>query len=347
MFKNKEENNGMMQNSKELVRRAINFEKPERLPFTGSMGETDFSGDTVAIFPEFGLKWWLGGGGTDEWGSLWEIEPGSKDMGQVKNIVLENLEDYMSVVVPDAFDPKRYSGWDKILEQAELEGKYVVCCNGPVLFERAHFLHGFENTLMDIMAEPELMRAFLRRLGKYHLDTVAYINANFAGRIHGYRGTDDWGTQHSALISPEAFKDVFQPVYKEVFQAIHDAGMDAWMHSCGQIYDIIPLLIEAGLDVINLMQPNVFPIEKLAGLKGRICFEICADAQNTLLTGTPDELRKEINLIIENCCTQNGGLIEVKLDRMYFEGDGVRQEYGRISHEEYRQRDPFIRKLVK
>jgi hypothetical protein len=46
-----------MMNSKELVRRAINFEKPERLPFTGSMGETDFTGDTVAIFPEFGLKW--------------------------------------------------------------------------------------------------------------------------------------------------------------------------------------------------------------------------------------------------------------------------------------------------
>ncbi len=327
--------------SKELVKRAIQFKKPDRLPFTGSMGETDFTGDTVAIFPEFGLKWWLGGGGTDEWGSMWEIEPGSKDMGQVKNIVQENLEDYMSVAVPDAFDPKRYSGWDKILEKAELEGKYVVCCNGPLLFERAHFLHGFENTLMDIMAEPELMRAFLRRLGKYHLDTVAYINANFAGRIHGYRGTDDWGTQHSALISPEAFKDVFQPVYKEVFQAIHDAGMDAWMHSCGQIYDIIPLLIEAGLDVIKLMQPNVFPIEKLAGLKGRICFEICADAQNTLLSGDRKLLEAEIRRIISACCSERGGLIEVKLDTMYYEGDGVSRDVGEFCHAKYREIDPF------
>ena len=56
-------NKKMTMNSKELVRRAIHFEKPERLPFTGSMGETDFTGDTVAIFPELGQKWWLGGGG--------------------------------------------------------------------------------------------------------------------------------------------------------------------------------------------------------------------------------------------------------------------------------------------
>jgi len=65
------------------------------------------------------------------------------------------------------------------------------------------------------------------------------------------------------------------------------------------------------------------------------------------LTGTPDALRKEIGLLIENCCAENGGLIEVKLDRMYFKGDGVSHECGRVCHEEYRKRDPFIRKLVK
>ena len=332
----------MTMTSKTLVKSAIHFEKPDRLPFTGSMGETDFTGDTVAIFPEFGQKWWLGGGGLDEWGSIWEVEPGSKDMGQVKNIVLENLDDYMSVVVPDASAPARYSGWSAILDRAECEEKYVVCCNGPFLFERAHFLHGFENTLVDIMAEPDLMRAFLKRLSKYHLDTVTHINANFAGRIHGYRGTDDWGTQQSALISPESFRDVFLPVYREIFKSVHDARMDTWMHSCGQVYDIIPLLLEAGLDVINLMQPNIFPIPALRKFQGKICFEVCADAQNTLLTGSPDDLRKEIGLLIDACCAENGGLIEVKLDRMYYEGDGVSPEYGRICHEEYRKRDPFM-----
>lgn len=330
--------------SKEIVKSAIHFKTPPRLPFTGSMAETDFSGDTVAIFPDFGQKWWLGGGGTDEWGSEWVVEPGSKDMGQVKNIVLENISEYKSLKLPDASNPARYRHWPEILDRAQAEGKYVVVCNGPYIFERAHFLHGFENTLMDVFSEPESMVSFLRHIAQYHMATINYIKNNFPGKIHGYRGTDDWGTQSAPLISPDAFNAVFKPVYKGIFSAVHSAGMDAWMHSCGQIYDIIPLQIEAGLDVINLMQPNVFPIEKLAGFKRKICFEMCADAQNTLLTGTPDELRKEIMLIIENCCAEDGGLIEVKLDKMYYDGDGVGRDIGELCHRKYRELDPFAGK---
>ena len=148
-------------NSRELVRRAIHFERPDRLPFTGSMGETDFSGDTVALFPDFGYAWWLGGGGTDEWGCEWKVMPGSGDMGQVRNIVLENVADFAHVKVPDASDPKRYAAWLPILERAEREQKYVVVCNGPYLFERAHFLRGFENLLVDIATDPETTQQFL------------------------------------------------------------------------------------------------------------------------------------------------------------------------------------------
>ncbi len=330
--------------SRELVRKAIRFEMPDRLPFTGSMSETDFSGDTVAIFPDTGLKWWLGGGGRDEWGSIWEVNPAHKDMGQVKNIVIEDLNGFLSLAVPDALDPARYAGWDAILRRAEQENKYVVCCNGPYLFERAHFLHGFEKTLVGIMTAPDEIQAFIRHIGRYHLDTLRYIGAEFPGRIHGYRGTDDWGSQYAALIPPSLFRKVFQPVYGEIFSAVHNAGMDAWMHSCGQIYEIIPLLMEAGMDVINLMQPNVFPAERLAVFKGKLCFEMCADAQSTLPSGSREVLKKEIRRILDACCADNGGLIEAKLDRMYYEGGNVAPETGEFCHQEYRRRDPFVNK---
>jgi len=329
-------------NSKELVKRAISFQYPERMPFTGNMSETDFSGDTVAIFPDMGGKWWLGGGGVDEWGCLWEIDPDHNDMGQVKNIVLDNLDDYMSVKLPACSDPKRYKHWPEILEKAEKEDKYVICCNGPLLFERAHFLHGFEKTLVDIMMEPHSMKLFLKHIAGYHLDTIKYINDNFQGRIHGYRGTDDWGTQTSCLIAPSAFLKVFSSVYKEIFQMIHDAGMDAWLHSCGQNIEIIPLMIDAGLDVINLMQPNVFPIQKLATLKGKICFEMCADMQTTLLSEDKNALSREIQALLNACCSEKGGYIEVKLDRMHFDGGWINPETAEFCHNEYRRLDPFI-----
>ncbi len=330
-------------NSRELVCRAIHFGTPERLPFTGSMGETDFSGDTVAVFPDFGHKWWLGGGGVDEWGSLWVADPGSKDMGQVKNIVLQNLSDWKTLAVPDAASPARYAGWKEILDRAEKEEKYAVVCNGPYLFERAHFLHGFENTLTDCLLEPELTAAFLRRLAEYHFRSIETIRKRFAGRVHGYRGTDDWGTQLAPLVSPEVFRRLFKPVYREIFSAIHEAGMDVWMHSCGQVTPLMDDFIEMGLDVINLMQPNVLPISALREFRGRLCFEVSADAQNTLLTGSPEDLKAEIGSLLGNCCAETGGLIEALLDRMYLEEIGVRPEYGSLCHEEYRRRDPFLR----
>ena len=83
-----------------------------------------------------------GRGGRDEWGCEWVVEPGSKDMGQVKNIVLPDLASYAQVAVPDVRNPRRYAHWGPILDRAEREGKYVVLCNGPFLFERAHCLPG-------------------------------------------------------------------------------------------------------------------------------------------------------------------------------------------------------------
>jgi len=327
--------------SKELVQRAIHFKGPDRLPFTGNMMETDFCGDTVAIFPDFPNKWWLGTGGTDEWGCYWQLGPDGRDMGQVTNIVLEDIEDYASVAVPDAGDPKRYAAWEAVLDRAERERKYVVLCNGPYLFERAHFLHGFENTLMDILAEPEAVRAFLRHIARYHLDTIRYVEDHFQGRIHGYRGTDDWGTQSAAIISPKSFADVFQPVYDDIFRRVHEAGMDVWMHSCGRNLELIPLLIEAGVEVVNLMQPNLFPIPRLAELKGRICFEVCVDVQTTLPGGDREALAAEVQALLDACCAESGGLIVEYLDQTYEKTEGVSREIRDFCHEEYRRRDPF------
>ena len=264
-------------------------------------------------------------------------------MGQVKNLALGNLADFPSLAVPDASDPARYAHWPALLARAEVEGKYVIVCNGSYIFERAHFLHGFENTRMASFLEPELMRSFLRHLAQYLLDTIAYIKRHFAGRIHGYRGTDDWGTQSAPLVSPATFDGVFAPVYRELFAAIHVVGMDAWMHSCGRITPLLDAMIASGLDVVNIVQPNVLPIVALAPFRGRICFEVCADAQTTLPRRCPEALAAEIQAILDNCCAADGGVVEVKLDRMYFDGDSVPPENGEICHREYQERDPFRR----
>ena len=328
--------------SKELVSRAIHFQGPERLPFTSGMTETAYNGDTVEVFPAFDDAWGPDGG-VDEWGCFWEVMSGSKDIWRVRNIVVEHLADYAQAKPPDASNPSRYRHWDDILRRAEKEGKYVVAFSGP-LFMRMFFLRGFEDTLTDALLEPKLTGRFLRHVAQYHFQTVDYIRKNFAGRVHGYRIIDDWGMQTAPLVSPATFRDVFKPVYADMFRAVHEAGMDAWMHSCGQILPLLGDLIDAGLDVVNLQQPNLLPIPALEAFKGRICFEICADMQNTLLTGTEEQLRGEVREIIRHTAHENGGLIEYQLNAMLTGEYGVRPELARVCHDEYRKSDPYARK---
>ena len=325
--------------SRELVRKAINFENPERIPYTGSMVESDFTGDTVALLPDMGGQWWLGAGGYDEWGCLWEVDPEHGDMGQVANIAVEDLDDLSALKTPDASDPARYAEWTDLLEKAERMEKYVVCCNTSYFFERAHFLHGFENTMMDIALKPDAMKIFLEHIAEYHFKTLDVIERDFRGRVHGYRCTDDWGTQNAPLVSPATFADMFLPLYKKIFDRVHELEMDVWMHSCGQILDILPMLVEAGLDVVNLTQPNIFPISRLAEFKGEVAFEMCVDEQTTLISGDKAAIAAEIAVILDAFAAENGGFIEMRLNRMHFEGDGIPLEIGDFCHDTYRKLD--------
>lgn len=329
--------------SLERVRAAIHFQGPDRLPFTGSMMETDFSGDTVAVFPDFPYKSWLGGGGVDEWGCRWEVDAAHPNMGQVKNRVLADLADYPTVRVPDVTRPSRYDHLEPILERAQREARYVVLCNGSWAFERMHFLYGFEPTLMAVAERPGLVQAFARHVASYHLETIAYVSRRFPGQIHGYRGTDDWGTQRAPFISPAAFAEVFEPVYQELFAACHAAGLDAWMHTCGQVMPLLPHLVRAGLDVAQLSQPSLYPMSRVKPLAGQLAFEMVGDLQTTATAGDAAAIRAEVRSIIEATCTPRGGLVVMQLDPATLKANELPPAVADLYHRAYRELDPFQR----
>ena len=62
---------------------------------------------------------------------------------------------------------------------------------------------------------------------------------------------DDWGSQQSLLISPATWREVFKPLYKDYVSIAHSHNKKIFMHSDGYIVDIIPDLIELGIDAIN------------------------------------------------------------------------------------------------
>ncbi len=295
----------MPMSSYEIVRRAIEFEGPDRLPVRF---------DWLGITDVRSVPWNQAGTGNiaekrtiDEWGCGWE-RTDVQNMGQVKGHPLADWASVKSFVFPDADNPAFYKGMEQFFEVDE----EIYRCTGifMLLFERMHALRGFENTLLDLCAEPERIGWLADRIVDFNLGIIRNIHQRFGNQIHGFSFTDDWGTERDLFISPELWAAFFKPRYKRIFDACHACGWHVWMHSCGKVNDIIEHLIEIGLDVINLQQPRALGIEEIGKrYRGRICFESLCDIQHTLPFKGEAEIRDEARLLLEHWATPEGGFI--------------------------------------
>ena len=326
----------MAMSSYEVVRRAIEFERPERLPLRfealGLNDIHDLSWNQV-------VPWEMAGPGsmTDHWGCVW-VRSEQDNMGQVKGHPLADWRALDGYRWPDPDDPAFYEGMEARF--AGSGGKYVLTGIFMLLFERMHALHGFQNTLADLYLERERIEALADRIVAFDLGIIGNIARRFPGRVHGLSFSDDWGTQQDVFIKPALWDDFFKPRYRRIFDAVHRAGWHVWMHSCGKINAILDRLIEIGVDVINLQQPRALGIVEIGRrFRGRICFESLCDIQHTLPFKGGEEIREEARLLLEHWATPGGGFILSD----YGEGQaiGVALEKKRIMLDAFLGSDPW------
>jgi hypothetical protein len=289
----------------EVVRRAIEFRCPDRLPLRF---------EALGLNDTHSVPWNQIGTGDhtrqqtiDEWGCTWQRSE-MANMGQVKGHPLADWSRLDHFRWPDPEDEAFYQCMAGRF--AGSDGKYVTTGIFMLLFERMHTLHGFENTLADLYLERERIEDLADRIVAFDLGIIENISRRFPGRIHGLAFTDDWGTEQATFISPPLWDEFFKPRYQRIFDAIHDAGWHVWMHSCGKVNAILDGLIDVGLDVINLQQPRALGIETIGQeFSGRICFESLCDIQHTLPFKDADEIREEAQLLLQEWATPQGGFI--------------------------------------
>jgi hypothetical protein len=302
-----------MTTSYEIVRRAIELERPPRLPLklekpvqTERWGVLE---SDVAV-----VRWNYTGTGDrrqrqtyDEFGCLWARSE-VNNMGQIKGHPLSDWTLLDTYAWPDPDDPAFYRGMED--QFRGLEGKYILTDFFMLIFERMQALRGFENCLTDFYQEPEKTAALADRLVDFDLRVIANISRRFPGRIHGFWFTEDWGTQQSLMIHPRLWRSFFKPRYRVLFDALHAAGWHIWMHTDGRMNAVLEDLVELGLDVINLQQPRVNGIEEIGRqFQGRLCFESSADIQATLPNKSPEEIKEEARLLLEQWASPQGGFI--------------------------------------
>lgn len=289
-------------NSKEIVKKAVEMKNPPRVPllfFNKDIEKSDFflTGYGAAKnFPYIGTN-------KSEWGFEWEKLDDT--MGQPKNPPIKTWDDFDSYIPPDSHATGRFKKM-----KSDIEGnrdKYIIASLGITGFNMVTFIRGFENTLEDLYFERvniekliDMVFSFeegiINGFGSYPVDAVGF--------------GDDWGTQKSLMISPKLWREVFKERYKKQFDLVHSYGMHVYFHCCGYIYDIIPDLIEIGVDILNLNQPDLFGIEKIGkDFGGKVCFNCPVDHQTVAIKGTRDEIFEYVKRLNESLGRFNGGFV--------------------------------------
>jgi uroporphyrinogen decarboxylase len=267
--------------NREIVKRAIEFKGPPRVPysFLPPFGSDFFEAISVS-FMLFGTKAPAprekGSVYYDPWGVGQKVTGRGWDHAFDHPLAdLNKLADYH---FPDLARPDRFEPYKPYLALADRNGKYVVAHDPVMMFERMRSLLGFEALMMASYIQPEGLEALLDRLA----DLIVAIIEQWGrlGGVHGFMTWDDWGLQTGLQMKIETFRHFYKPRYARLVKAAHAFGMHYIWHNCGQIMEMIPDMIEIGVDVIQLDQPRLMDNRKLAeAFGGRVCFWNTVDIQ--------------------------------------------------------------------
>lgn len=235
---------------------------------------------------------------TDEWGTVWGHAAGGvgattvdcplKDWGQ--------LDEYLATQMPDPRAPGRL---DAALPIVSKHGgsKYLIGNDQLMLFERLHSLRGMQELFVDFYSNENELRRLLKALEEYNLEFVR----NWAEiGVDAVFFTDDWGSQNSLMLSPSMWREFFKHHYVAVFNEVHRLGMDVYFHSCGNITLIVGDLIDAGVDVLDPIQPGAMDIEAIVKeYGGQVTFCGGIDVQHLICEGTPSQIKDTVSRLIE------------------------------------------------
>ena len=324
--------------SKERVKRALIFDKPDRVPvFYSAFGD---------VFPLFNLpskkwqpneknvypwyisslirklrlhrwkrpswapkSWWkYDHEVVDEWGCYWNKRGNDLSMGHPGRPAIDPW-DKLDVwnPSPTIVDPNSYKlmNWiSKFFPQ-----KYKISIINSIIFiqNRVSMLRGFTNTLIDHRRNPKQLHQLIKKVTDNFLSNVEMMITKY--KPDGIWACDDLGTQEAPFFSPELFKKFYADPYKKIIDYCHDHDCDFHLHSCGNIGDLIPTLIDTGIDSLEFDSPRLSGFDRLREFQGIFPFWASVNIQTVYPNGTPEEVEQEVIEMLRTFSTQDGGFL--------------------------------------
>lgn len=224
------------------------------------------------------------------------------DFGVVQDYILTDAQ-FGDYVFPKPDEKLIREKCERLEKKKDQFRMYII---GFSLFERAWTLRSMPEILIDFLINKEFAADLLDKIVDYNLavvDIVAQydIDCIFYG--------DDWGQQKGLIMGPALWREFLKPRLKRMYDRAKKYGMYVCQHSCGDISEVFPDLIELGLDAYNTFQPEIYDVAQMKKLYGdKITFYGGISTQRLLPNATPAEVKKEMRRLM-TILGENGGYI--------------------------------------
>ena len=300
---------------------ALRREQPDRVPIweliineptlSGMYGDIGYFAlaeriglDAVTVFEDHRREDVGNGMFKDEWGITWGMEPCGVAYplgGPVKKKA--DLDAYKP---PDPNADYRLDTLREAVRRFKGDKAVVLCCHEG--FEFSHYLYGMGNLLMAYVEDP----AFVHRLARIVVDyKKAVLRRAVEEGVDVIVSGDDYAFRTAPLMSPTHFVEYSAPYIEEMAAAAHDCGVPFIKHTDGYIWPILDVIVEAGVDAID-------PIEPIAGMDigevkakygDRVALVGNVDCTQVLTKGAADEVVDAVKETIAKASVGGGHII--------------------------------------
>jgi uroporphyrinogen decarboxylase len=230
----------------------------------------------------------------DDFGVVWNHNGADKDIGVIDGLVLPE-PDMSGYKFPEIDEERLRCEFEKLMRSHDDTFKFGAI--GFSMFERAWTLRGMENLLMDMVLNPEFVDKLLDAIVDFNL---RIMDIAMEYDIDGFHFGDDWGQQKGLIMGPDYWRKFIKPQMARMYERVKSKGKIVSQHSCGDIYDIFPDLIEIGLDVYQTFQPEIYDLPKVKREYGKhLTFNGGISTQRLLTYATPAEVKRVVRETIK------------------------------------------------
>lgn len=217
------------------------------------------------------------------------------------------FEDYSDPSLIDDFawpDPSKYIDPEeckKLMDEIP-KGYATLGVIWSAHFQDTCAAFGMETALIKMLTEPEMFQAVIDRITEFYLQANEIFYEATKGKLHSVLIGNDFGSQTGLMLSPDAIREFVLPGTKRLIEQAKKYNLKVFHHSCGAIFEIIPDLIEAGVDVIHPIQAlatGMDPMHLKTIFGDKISFCGGVDAQHLLVNGTPSQVSQKVKELKE------------------------------------------------